>query len=457
MPQSAFLNRRDLKMAAELGETENLNPIDKRLWRADRVAAWRLCMGCGACQWACPASAISLCDIVDKGIRPIVNETMCQNCGKCVEVCPGVRLEHDKLPEGCIEELSSSWGPILQLQEGYAIDQGIRFKGSSGGAATAIALWALEKGGFAGVLHIKADPHDPIHNIPTFSRTRADLMETVGSRYSPASPCQAFNLIKQAEGPCIFIGKPCDCAALRKACDMDNELATRVGLVVSIFCAGTPTTAGTLAILQAMRIENPAQVTSFRYRGHGWPGSATAVVKNQLGRSSPLPANINETSGGIEAGCREYSMSYAEAWGDILSKHGQLRCRLCPDKTGEFADISLGDPWYRDIQEDPGQSLILIRSHVGEKIWEILQSQGYLEIESSSSNRLQDSQKSIFQGRCELWGRILMMRLCMIPFPVLYGFNLRINWAKLDLKRKVKTLLGTFRRIVQRNWIRPSP
>ncbi|MBV5329104.1 MAG: Coenzyme F420 hydrogenase/dehydrogenase, beta subunit C-terminal domain [Chlorobium sp.] len=400
-------------------------------------------MGCGACQWACPNNAISLCDIVDKGIRPVIDETLCKKCGKCVEVCPGVKLVHEEFPNECITELSTTWGPILQIQEGFATDKEIRFKGSSGGVATALALWALENGGFAGVLHIKVDPNDPIRNIPTFSRTRADLMQTVGSRYAPAAPCQAFNQIKQAEGSCVFIGKPCDCAALRNACRMDEKLAANVGLVVSIFCAGTPTTAGTLSILRALNILNPTEITSFRYRGHGWPGAATAEVVDLK------PANR------MNAECRQYSMSYAEAWGNILSKYGQLRCRLCPDKTGEFADISLGDPWYRETQEDSGRSLILIRSRIGEKIWEVLQNQSYLEVEPSIWSRLPDSQKSIHQGRSVLWGRILVMKIWRIPFPILTGFNLIYNWGNVSTKQKMKTLLGTLRRIIQRNWARP--
>jgi coenzyme F420 hydrogenase subunit beta len=268
-------------------------------------------------------------------------------------------------------------------------------------------------------------------------------MQAAGSRYAPAAPCQAFNQIKQAGGPCVFIGKPCDCAALRKACQMDAGLAANVGLIISIFCAGTPTTAGTLTILQAMGIDNSARVTSFRYRGHGWPGCATAEVESQQQTDSL-------------AEFPKYSMGYDEAWGNILTKHGQLRCRLCPDKTGEFADISLGDPWYKKVQNDPGRSLIIIRSLVGEKTWAVLQNHGYLETESLEWNRLPHSQKSIYQGRCSLWGRIFVMRILMIPFPVFYSFNLRENWQDLTFRHKVKTLLGTFRRIIQRNWISPE-
>ncbi len=40
--------------------------------------------------------------------------------------------------------------------------------------------------------------------------------------------------------------------------------------------------------------------------------------------------------------------------------------RLCPDATGELADISCGDPWYRDVgPDDPGRSLVLVRTEAG--------------------------------------------------------------------------------------------
>ena len=36
------------------------------------------------------------------------------------------------------------------------------------------------------------------------------------------------------------------------------------------------------------------------------------------------------------------------------------------DHTGEFADISVGDPWYREIREgEAGSSLIIARTEAG--------------------------------------------------------------------------------------------
>ncbi len=206
------------------------------LKRVDEIAAWRLCMGCGACRWACPEGAVSLRDIEEIGIRPIIDEARCKRCGRCVEVCPGIRLEHAGFPYGAIPEMMVGWGPILGVYEGYACDSEIRFAGASGGIATALALYGLLEEGISGVLHVKSEESNPIQNVPTFSRTKTDLLATTGARYAPAAPCQAFGWIKDCPDKVMFIGKPCDVAALRNATKTDPELGRKVGPVISLFC-----------------------------------------------------------------------------------------------------------------------------------------------------------------------------------------------------------------------------
>ena len=58
------------------------------------VASWRFCMGCGACASVCDNNVISLVDIPDHGIRPVVDEQKCEKCGECLNVCPEVGMEY---------------------------------------------------------------------------------------------------------------------------------------------------------------------------------------------------------------------------------------------------------------------------------------------------------------------------------------------------------------------------
>jgi len=407
---------------------------NKKLDRADKIAAWRLCMGCGACAYACPNQAISLVNIDDVGIRPQVDGNICKQCSECIKVCPGIGLEHESFSEDAIEELKQAWGPVLQLWEGYATDQKIRYAGSSGGIATALALYALENGIAGGVLHVGVDRDNPIKNVPVYSKTKEQLLACTGSRYSPASLCQAFGMIKKENCKSIFIGKPCDVAALAKARKLDAELDEKVAFMISIFCAGTPTTKGTLAVLEQMGISNISELKSFQYRGNGWPGSTAAVKKN----------------GEI---CK---MEYAQSWGDILSKHAQLRCRLCPDSTGEFADISCGDPWYRKIeQSDQGQSLVLVRSNKGNEIIQNALKSEHISVRPAESCVLSNSQVSVLKRKQQLWGRLRAMRFMWIPVPCFKGFSLFSNWKDSSVNEKVRSIVGTFKRMILRKWHRP--
>ena len=102
----------------------------------------------------------------------------------------------------------------------WATDDKIRHTGSSGGIATALAC-GLESEIVGGILYVGVDENNPIKNIPVYSRTKEQLLSCSGSRYSPASPCEAFGIIKKQNHKSIFIGKPCDVAALSKAYTLD--------------------------------------------------------------------------------------------------------------------------------------------------------------------------------------------------------------------------------------------
>jgi len=423
-----------------------------------QVATYRLCSGCGACYYACPENKIKLIDIVDDGIRPIMLEGQdagklesrvagmpeccqagkiegCEDCRLCLEVCPGLKTA---LPAGnstgVIQQLEKRWGSIIELWEGYAADPDIRFKGSSGGLCTALSLFCLENGYADGILHTGADESMPWKNKTILSSQPEELIRATGSRYSPASPCEGLKQIETSTNPCVFVGKPCDVAGLRMAQAINPELDNNTSLAIGFFCAGTPSTLGTLDLFREHNID-PDEISEFRYRGLGWPGKAAVWRKND---SEP-----------------SVEISYKDSWG-FVQKYRPFRCYLCPDLTAEFADISVGDPWYREIEEnDQGQSLILIRTEKGRKIFHEAVKAGYIVVKEVNPDILYRSQKNLLGKRQAIWGRLLAMKMLGIPYPRLEGFHLFENWLDLPSKEKVKSVLGTVKRIVQRNYFKP--
>jgi coenzyme F420 hydrogenase subunit beta len=402
----------------------------------EQVVAWRLCMGCGACIATCPEKNIRLVDIEDLGLRPIVDFSKCKECGECVKVCPGIEVSHQSFSSQTIPELRQAWGPVLEVWEGYATDPEIRYKGSSGGVVTALALFCQEEKRASGVLHIGVNSESPLQNIPVFSKSREDLVACTGSRYSPAAPCEKLNWFKEADSSCIFIGKPCDVIALRKAQGINPVLKDKVNFAISIFCAGTPATQGTYNLLDVLEVK-PVQVKELRYRGCGWPGMTTVKLKGCNGQMR--------------------QMTYQKSWGDILSKHGQFRCRLCPDSTGEFADISCGDPWYHQPQKDElGRSLILVRTKKGREFLLGAMQKGYIKANQVGTNTLPQSQIALLNRRQNLFGRLFAMRIMRVPIPRYIGFSLFKNWRNLTTLAKLRSVVGTLRRIVSRKLTQPN-
>lgn len=392
-----------------------------------------MCCGCGACAYISP-SDIEMIDTLDYGRRPRFRNGKPRDVRseEAMRVCPGVGLEHtfDDRSPGLIRELLPAWGPIRGVWEGYASDAELRFKGSSGGAASAIALYCLERAEMHGVLHIRGRSDVPYLNHTVLSTTRADILASTGSRYAPASPCDGLQQIEEAPGPCVFIGKPCDVAATNRARAIRPKLDERLALTIAFFCAGTPSTRGTLEMLRRMGIVDPSDVLEVRYRGMGWPGQATVRFQT---------ADGNDTR----------RMSYEESWGDILQRHRAWRCYVCADHTGEFADIAVGDPWHRpNLDEEPGRSLIIARTEHGYELIQRAVAAGYLALQRLGPDILAQSQPNLLRARSAVWGRVASCRLMGSPAPRYRRMHiLRCWWSALNSIQKTRSIVGTIRRV----------
>ena len=405
------------------------------------VAAWRLCVGCGACAYICPRRAVELVDFFWEGIRPVVAAAQCGDRCECLEVCPAVRTHFNassEIPRRASapsndKNFQNDWGPVLEIWEGHAADESIRLKGSSGGALTALSAYCLEKLGMHGVLHIAQNPDDPLRNRTQMSRTVKELLAATGSRYSPASVCDHLEWVEQAPSPCVIIGKPVEIAALKNACSLRPSLEAKVAVTLSFFCAESPATAGTVALLNSIGVASESLV-DLRYRGDGWPGH---FKPTQKGEAEPIR-----------------KLTYRESWA-FLQAYRPWSVHLWPDGTGELADISCGDPWYREPDGNAGLSLLLVRTERGRQIVHGAIEAGYLKLKLVEPWKLTKSQAGLLTKKGAVWGRLLAMRTFNLPVPCFTGLNLYRCWRALSLEDKLRSTLGTLRRIITRKLYHP--
>jgi coenzyme F420 hydrogenase subunit beta len=409
----------------------------RRVKTIQDVVEWGMCIGCGACYYACKRKAVSLVNIESAGIRPKFNHELCAACTDCLSICPGHLVDASTTAQnGHLQEPAELLvGPALEVWEGYAADPELRHAASSGGALSALSLYCLEQEQMAFVLHCGMDPSKPWANVTVQSRNKKELLARTGSRYAPASPCDGLQLIEESDRPCVFIGKPCDAAALALLRKQRPRLDQNLGLVLTFFCAGTPSTKGTMDLLQSLQVE-PERIDDVRYRGLGWPGRFRVLSENTT---------------------HEVSMSYEQSW-DRLEKYRPFRCHLCPDGLGQVADISCGDAWHQFSNNgDPGRSIILVRTPRGRTLLHRAAAAGYLELTRSNPAAVVSAQEGLIRRRTHLFGRILAMKIMLVPTPRFVGFSLVQAWLRLPPWTKFRTLLGTAKRILWRGlWHRQS-
>jgi coenzyme F420 hydrogenase subunit beta len=406
----------------------------------EAVVKNHLCTGCGACAGLAPA-LFSMTDEPQAGLRPhrIPGARDAAREAVALAACPGVgsgprpELQAAR-PDGA--PCATEWGTVLEIWEGHAADPEMRWRGSSGGAATALATFAIESGYADGAVHVRQSGQDALRNETVISRNRGDLMAAAGSRYAPASPCDRLGDLAAASRPLVFIGKPCDVQAAAAAAKAEPAITRNLALTISIFCAGVPSTAGTRALVAALGVPTHARVTALRYRGDGWPGRMAATYVTPDGRV--------HSSG---------TLSYEEGWGGILQKHRQWRCHVCADHTGEFADLSVGDPWDkpRGGGNQEGSSMIVVRSQRGRDLLHRAIEAGAIVAERRDFGALAAAQPNLVRTRRIMFGRLAGLRILGLAAPRYEGWSLgRLWFFRTHLRDKAGSVLGTMRRAIRR-------
>lgn len=398
------------------------------------VVDWGLCTGCGACAYASTNGAVRMVHVESEGFRPVFDGAPQRRSDDAMEICPGYQV-NGELQTGPVRkqtEADHEFGPTLEIWEGWASDPQVRFRASSGGLLSALSLYCVEVGGFKGVIHAGMDPRKPWMNHNYVSRNRADVLARAGSRYAPSAPCAALSDIADGDGPYVFIGKPCDASAVSELIRREPELRRKIGLVLTFFCAGTPSTQGTLNLLDQLEVDRN-RVKEIHYRGEGWPGEFRVISKGE-----------DKTK----------TLSYQESWRRLTS-YRPLRCNLCPDGLGRVADIACGDAWEQYAQDgDPGRSLVLVRTERGRELLEKARRSGYTTLERTGADNVLRAQVSLLGRRRALFGRLAAFRILGVPVPLYRGFSLFHSWRHIGLKEQLRTVLGTLSRIVRRGWLK---
>lgn len=395
----------------------------------NRVVDGQLCTGCGLCA-AVSDGAVAMQSSERGYTRPVQTAPLSEAAEAAVSsACPGAVVA--PWPADPAATLDPFWGPWRSVSTGFATDAALRFAASSGGVVSAIAIHALKTGVVDRVIHVMADPDQPTRNIVTCSRMPDLVGQGAGSRYAASSPLAIMDEVLAERGRVAFIGKPCDVSALRSLAKIDPRVDRHVPVMLSFFCAGVPSAQGAARIIKAMGLE-PSEVISFRYRGNGWPGLASATTRD---------GRVGE-------------MTYEDSWGGHLSHEVQFRCKICPDAVGGAADLAMADAWfggetgYPTFEELPGRSLVMARTSVGERLLADAVASGAVEIEPLQIADIYKMQPSQAARKRAILARTAALTVLGQPRPRMRGLGVFAAARTASPEEFLRNLLGTIRRIV---------
>ena len=347
------------------------------------------------------------------------------------QICPGRRVESPR-PAGAT--LHPTLGPVLQAWQAWAADPELRHRGSSGGTLTALVAWLTETGEVASFTGAQAEPGQPQRTVSVRITSRDEALAAAGSRYAPVSAVAAADALTPGTG---LVGKPCEISAARGLLDARRAAGTTTAaptaadpLLLSFFCAGTPSQHATDSLVRDLGVAEGTPLRDLWYRGRGWPGHFTA-----------------ERADGSSV-----RTTYDESWGQHLGKTTQWRCKICPDGVGESSDITAADYWHTDEQgyplfnEGDGCSALLARTPRGREVLTRAFAAGVLVGRPLDLDALAGVQPLQVSRRTTLLGRLVGARLAGRQVPRYHGFGLT-RLAARDWREAARTARGSFRRV----------
>jgi coenzyme F420 hydrogenase subunit beta len=277
------------------------------------------------------------------------------------------------------------------------------------------------------VLEISADPAAPLHAVTRIAENRSDLVQGAGSWYGPAAPLRRLHELLDAGKPFVVIGKPCDIAGIRNMAHLDPRVDRLVVCTISFLCAGLSSHHVTGNIVTGHGVAEK-DVSLFRFRGHGCPG----------------PTRIETHDG------RAFEQSYDDTWSNALNQAIQFRCKICPDSTGEQADIVCADAWDNDDGyahgEKDGRGAILARTERGLAILVSMRSRGELAMQPLELSRFARMQPHHQYRKSVLIARLLALWLSGQPVPHFAGLRL-VSAAAYGWRRLFANFTGMLRRV----------
>ena len=286
------------------------------------------CAGCMACINICPKEAIEIKDDL-YAYNAVINADKCIDCNVCHRICP------TNNPEG--------FGKPIKWYQGWAKNQDLRQKSSSGGYATAISEAFIDSGGAVCGCAFKNGEF-----IFEIAENKDELKKFMGSKYVKSNPSDSYKLVKMlltSGRRILFIGLPCQVSAMK------NFVGKKAGenlYTIDLICHGTP---------------SPKLLEIFLNQYN----CKLSKIRNIRFRVNTVYMISCDNNALIKKGVRDkYSIAFLNS---LIHTENCYSCIYA--RKERISDVTLGDSWGSELSVDEqkkGISLALCQTEKGNEL-----------------------------------------------------------------------------------------
>ncbi|MEA2505665.1 MAG: coenzyme hydrogenase subunit beta [Actinomycetota bacterium] len=326
---------------------------ERKHWKHlyEEIVATEICCGCAACVVACPHKVLDFRDfdpIQTDGRSPFDN---CihgeEGCSLCAMACLRLDPDFDAIEQMVFGERRKSDQPEGSYRRkllARATDPALLARGQDGGAVTALLAWGLSVGELDGAVLAAPSETVPWLDEPALVKSREELLQTAGSRYTYCSTPLGLREAAQAKLKNVaLVGVSCEATAVRQLTAEGIRRWTRsLKLVIGLMCCETFDYEAFMIGKVEREMNIPLRdITKVNVKGK-------VIVSLEDGRDINIPL--------------KQARPFANEW-----------CHHCPDFAAEHADLSCGGLGME------GWTMILVRSERGDRYLDAAIAAGALE------------------------------------------------------------------------------
>jgi coenzyme F420-reducing hydrogenase beta subunit len=357
----------------------------------DRIVENGYCIGCGACATNPNSGIIITFDEHGRYQAAASKPFAKQSDRRELDVCPfsdesqsedqiGTRLffgaPHD-----------SRIGFFRSLYVGYVAEGKIREKATSGGLITWLLSELLATNKIDGVIHVKkveSAGSDCLFEY-AISRDAASVLAGAKSRYYPVEASKVLRYVRENPGRYAFVGIPCFIKAVRNLMLEEPVFAERIKYCIGIVCG---------------HLKSKAFADCFAWQVGITPGALESIdfrVKRDEGAAGDYAVHLKGDRIDITKRTQEF---LGANWGHNFFRYEA--CDYCDDVLAETADISVGDAWLPEYENDPkGTSIVVVRSEELAELISAAKQDGRLHLDPATADSIAMSQAGGLRDRRE--------------------------------------------------------